>query len=276
MKVAAYTASDRLPREVVPGLWWLGGCSNSGAWPGRSMASARHEPCSCWLLVGSEKTLMVDTGHIAHWGPVRDQLAVALGGRPLDFVFPTHQELPHAGNLARLLELHASAVAVGDVRDYHLFFPEIDRSRLVRTVPGDELELGDTRFVFLEPAWRDLTGTMWGYDTTRKAIFSSDGLGHLHLHESGVCGMLADELPAGESVLQERFFANAGAFHWLRWRDPAPSVRAYRALIERYPVEIICSSHSAPIVSQTHEFTEAMLAAIAQGRGGMPAGAGPR
>ena len=276
MADAAYITSGRLPREVVPGLYWLGGCSNSGAWPGRDPDNGVHEPCSAWLVVGSEKSILVDTGHVAHWYAVEPQLEQALAGRDLDYVFPTHQELPHAGNLQRLFDKYPAAVAVGDVRDYHLFFPDIDRARLVDRAPGDELDLGDTRFVFLEAIWRDLSGSMWGYDTARRALFPSDGLGHLHLHSSAVCGLLGDELPEEFTPVEARWFANGGAFHWMRWKDPTPTVAQYRALIERYPVEVVCSAHSAPLQRDVPAFTEAMLAAIVGGGGRSLVGHGPR
>src|ERR1700722_736755 len=99
---AAYITSDRLPRQIIPGLFWLGGCSNSAGWPGRENAPAIHEPISVYLVVGRDRTLLVDTGHFAHWYAIEPQLEQVLAGRSLDYILPTHPELPHTGNLGRL------------------------------------------------------------------------------------------------------------------------------------------------------------------------------
>lgn len=265
MPVAAYITSDRLPREVVPGIFWLGGCSNSAGWPGRESAPAIHEPLASYLVAGRNRTLLVDTGHFAHWYAIEPQLESVLGARTLDYIFPTHPEIPHSGNLGRLMQRYPDSVAVGDTRDYHVYFPEIAADRWRRMNDGDVIDLGGSRFYFLEPVWRDLTSTMWGYEATAQALFPSDGLGYLHTHAAEVCGLLGDELPESASPAEPTRFANGGAFHWMKYKDMEGSVDAFRRLMERYPVSVICSAHGAPVSSGVDTFVSAMLDAISSG-----------
>lgn len=265
--VRTYITSDRLPIEAAPGLHWLGGCSDSGTWPGRTIVRHTHEHCSSWLVVGSEKTVMIDTGHFAHWYAVEGQLEEALAGRPLDYILPSHQEIPHAGNLGRLMLKYPASTAIGDVRDYHLFHPEVDRQRLVVMHDGESVNLGDSEFVILDAVWKDLTGTTWGYDTRLKALFPSDGLGYVHDHEPAVCGLTVAELPEDYNAYEDWRFALP--FIGMKYQSTAPSVERYRALLAKYPVEIICSAHGAPMTTDVAEFTEIMLGVIAENKSSM-------
>ncbi|GAA2253410.1 hypothetical protein GCM10010402_05690 [Actinomadura luteofluorescens] len=246
MDTTAYPVGDRLPRPFGPGLYWLGGCSDSGAWPTRKGATT-HEHLSTYLVVGDERTLLVDTGHFAQWDGVRRQLDECLGGRPLDYVFPTHHEIPHAGNLGRLLARHPGAVAVGDTREYHLYFPEIAPDRLRRMRSGDSLDLGGTRFEFLDPVWYDLTGTLWGYETRGGTLFSADGLGYVHDHSPQVCGLFADEVPDEAPAQGLRRFALP--FVGMRYHRTGPGVDRYRELVREHPVRTLCSAHGVPLAA---------------------------
>ena len=104
-----------LPRRVLPDLAWLGGCSNSAGWPGPAALRRpiTHEPCVAYLILGAAKTVLLDTGHFAHWYALQGQLEDMLQGRSLDYVFVSHQEIPHTGNLGRLLRKYPAAKAVG-------------------------------------------------------------------------------------------------------------------------------------------------------------------
>src|SRR5680860_1207523 len=131
------------PREIVDGVHWLGGCLVPEV-GGHKF----HNHISAYLIKGDEKTLFFDTGHPAHWQAVERDLDVALGGRPLDYIVPSHSEMPHSGNLPRLLDKYPTSLVHGEVRDYHLYYPGCE-DRLVPGRPGDELDLGGRRFRLL-------------------------------------------------------------------------------------------------------------------------------
>ena len=259
----AYIVRGGIPRMVTPDFAWVGGCSNSAGWPGReNRRPVRHEPCAAFVILGSEKTIMLDTGHFGLWYSLEGQLESVLKGRPLDYIFPSHQEIPHSGNLGRLLRKYPNAIAVGDVRDYHLYHPEIDLDRLVQKNHGDRLDLGDRDFVFLDAIWKDLSGTMWGYDTRLKLAFTADGFGFLHMHDENVCGTMPHEMSAEQLKLcTDR---PALPFTGLRQRDQAARVAAFRKLMAQYPIEIIASGHSGPIMGPVlNPLIDTLLATIA-------------
>lgn len=259
----AYVVEGGLPRMVLPDLAWVGGCSSSAGWPGRgAVKPVGHEPCVSFVILGSEKTLMLDTGHFGHWWSLDGQLDAVLQGRPLDYVFLSHQEIPHTGNMGRLLQKYPDCIAFGDTRDYHLFHPEVALDRIKIMGHGDKVSLGDRDIVVLDAIWKDLSGTTWAYDTKRKLIYTADGFGYVHTHEENVCGLMFHEM--SDAQWEAATDRPALPFFGMRSRDQAARVRAFRNLMKQYPIEIITSGHCGPIIGPRVQPTiEKLLAHIA-------------
>ena len=68
----------RLPREISPGVWWVGGCLKSGAFE-----EPVHFHTSAHLVIGTDKTLLYDTAPPSMWDDMDRDLDRPLGGRPL-------------------------------------------------------------------------------------------------------------------------------------------------------------------------------------------------
>ena len=246
-KGAAVQEPRPLPRVLSPGVTWLGDCLKR-----KEGDQPVHVHASCYLVEGERETLMVDTGHPTHWREVEAQLDRLLAGRELDWIFPTHPELPHAGNLNRLLAKYPSARVTGDVRDYPLYCPEyIDR--LVPQPAESELDLGGRSIVFLDAPIRDLPSTQWAYESSGQVLFVADAFGYTHggvddaggdepVHLPGECGLLSTELPAAPSVEQTAFLTRA-ALYWSRYVDVAPHFAEVEALLDRYPAKLIAPAH---------------------------------
>jgi flavorubredoxin len=234
------------PREIGPGAWWLGDCIAHDA-DGVSI----HLHFSAFLVVGSERTLLYDTGYPPHWPVIAGQLGALLGARELDFVVASHPELPHAGNLGSLLALYPRAVATGDVRDLHLYYPGFE-GRFERRRPGDEIDLGDRRFRFLPAVLHDLANTIWGYDEGSRTLFASDGFIYSHnpaaaaaaepIHAAGECRLLLSELPTAKRS-PAAFRMSAEGLYWTRRRDPEPAFDELEALLAHNPTRVIAPTH---------------------------------
>jgi flavorubredoxin len=241
-------AVDGSAREVAPGLHWLGGCLAV-----RFKGSVIHSYVAPYLITGSEHTLMVDTGYPGQWEAIGKRVAEVLGDRQLDYVFVTHPELPHVGNLNRVLAAHPSCRVVCDVRDLHLFFPDhVDR--FVHKSIGDSIDLGDRRFHLLEAIIRDLPSSQWGFDDGSRALFVADGFGFSHVHEPTQCGQIAEELP-GEITVEQATFLNDAALFWVRYTDLRPIIARVDALVEELSPQIIAPAHGAVITDVATTFT---------------------
>jgi flavorubredoxin len=250
LKDRAYIVRGGLPRLALPDLAWVGGCSAragrylpSGDGPPRAVG---HEHCVSHLILGSEKTMLMDSGHYGHWWSLDSQLDAMLGGRQLDYVFLSHQEIPHTGNMGRLLAKYPNCIAVGDVSDYHLFHPEVELERIQFKKHEDRVGLGDREIVFLDAFWKDLSGTMWTYDTKLKLFFGGDLFGFIHMDVDNTCGTMFHEM--SEDMFQTNTDRHAMPFFGRNWRDQHQRVAAFRNLMKKYPIEIITSGHTGPIM----------------------------
>lgn len=233
-----------LPRELADGIHWLGDCLKL---PHRG--ELLHGYHSVFLVRGETRSLLVDTGHPKDWAVLERQIEglLAAGAPEIAYVFPTHAEVPHSANLGRWLTKFPDAVAVGDVRDYHLIFPEFT-DRLVPKRVGDRLELGGTTFVFVEAIVRDLVTSIWGYDTRRQVLFPGDGFAYMHHHAADECGYTAEELPDLPIPEFTAVFAEH-ALYWTRFTDIEPYIRQLDALLTtEYPVALIAPAHGCPLM----------------------------
>lgn len=236
--------SKLLPRELAPGLTWMGACT-----PLPYEGQLLHGYHSVYLLRGADVGLIVDTGHPKDWDVVEAQLEALLDADPIPirYLVATHSETPHCGNIGRLLEKFPSAVAVGDVRDYHLVFPGLI-DRFLAAEVGDVLDLGGgMQYEFVDAVIRDLETTLWGYERLNQVLFTSDGFAYMHHHRPEECGLVAEEmpdLPFGEFSL----IFNEYALYWTQFSDLAPYFDLLEELMETHPTNLIAPAHGSPIV----------------------------
>ncbi|MDQ4503543.1 MBL fold metallo-hydrolase [Sinomonas sp. ASV322] len=235
-------------RRIADGVFWLGGCLSAF-----SAGEEVHYHVSSYLVVGSRASLLVDTGDPAHRALVLDQLEAALGGRTLDYVFPTHPEIPHAGNLPALLERFPEARVVGDVRDYALHFPEFE-GRFDARRPGDSIDLGGREFRFLPAHIRDLENTVWGHDSGARMLFVSDGFSFIHdvplpdgdddepVHRPGQCRLFSGEMPAPPSV-EQAAYGTGRALYWTKFVDVSTAFAEIERMLAELPTELIGPAH---------------------------------
>jgi flavorubredoxin len=233
--------SVRLPRELVPGIVWLGDCLEN-PYQGEIL----HSYQSLFLVKGEESACLVEAGFPNHAATVQAQLDEALeGGPPLRYIFPTHQEMPHSGGVGRLLEHYPESVAIGDVRDYHLFFPHL-AERFVSHEVGSEVDLGGVRLKVVDAIIKDLVSTRWLVAPELGALFTGDGFAFAHYHRAGQCGRVASELPDLDVAGLGALFIEV-ALHWLRFVDPEPYIDALAACIDEHQVTFIGPTHGLPI-----------------------------
>lgn len=255
-----------IPREISRDILWLGSCI-----PVSINDETFHSHLGMYLLRGTDRTLLIDTGMPRFWPAVKRQLDVALGGRRLDYVFPTHPEVPHSANVPNILDSYPECRLIGDTRDYHLFYPQYV-NRMDSVVANDEIDLGGLTFVFIDAVLKDLPSTLWGYERRERIMFVADGFAFLHpgdelsanddpLHRPGDCGKLSSEIAGGLDVQLGEFIVKA-ALYWSRYVDPEHLFRSIRSLLSTYPTRMIAPAHSCviddvegsiPIVQLTHE-----------------------
>lgn len=229
-------------REVADGVFWIGGCGQQ-----EYRGDVIHQHMCAYLVVGSERSLIYDTGHPIHWDSVTRALDEVLGDRPLDVAVPSHTELPHSGNLGALMKRYPELIVAGDVRDYHLYHPaQYAEGRFQAVAQGDSIDLGDTSFVMVEALLRDLPNTVWGYDKRSGTLFVSDGFAYGHIHGPGQCRMLSSELQA-QPRLDLTMTVNEQALIWTRFTDVDTYWGTIQQLLDDYPASTIAPAHGGVI-----------------------------
>lgn len=257
------------PREIAPAIWWLGGCTETSTFAKETL----HVHSSLYLVRGPERCLLVDTGNPRDWEIVRRSLVALLDGRRLDYIAPTHPELAHCGNLHRLLEAFPEASVIGDVRDYHLYYPQ-HASRLVWLEKGEPLGLGgDYEIVLTDALIRDLPSSQWIHERAQQVLFVADGFSYTHhvpvddepVHAPGECALMADELPVPPSLEQAAFLTRA-SLYWTRFVDMTDAFDRFQELLETHPTRIVAPSHGSvirdlapvlPIIQEAHRLARA-------------------
>jgi len=257
---------ETFPLEIAPRIFWLGSCLRKG-----EGADDIHTGVSAYLILGTEHALLVDTGHIHGWPVLSEQLDYCLGDRSLDFVMPTHPEIPHGGNLAEVLTKYPSCLAIGDMRDYHLYFPDVV-DRFCDVPVGHIVDLGGGyRYHVLDAAIKDLPNTRWGYEEKNQVMFVADGFSYLHhpewgeegvdAHVPGECGKIASVGGAFPTLDDIAYYCSV-AFYWSRFRPDATQVfERLEALMQRYPPRVVAPAHGnvvtdlgrvVPLVREAH------------------------
>ncbi|MGV9295634.1 MBL fold metallo-hydrolase [Amycolatopsis sp. NPDC003676] len=243
----AHELSSDLPRLVADGVTWIGACL-----PFEVDGRLIHGHNSAYLVQGTEGSVLVDTGAPSSWWAIEEVVERVLGGRDLTHLFVTHPELPHTGNLPRFVEKYPDIQVIGDVRDYHLFYPEVVPN-LRATRPGDRFDLGGGHeFLVVEAMIRDLPNTQWGYAPRAKSLFTADGFCYMHrpelddedpAHLPGECGLTTGELRQPIAVENAAFFTGS-ALYFSRFVDDADERYAGVAdLARELGAELVCPTH---------------------------------
>ena len=191
--------------------------------------------------------MLVDTGYPKDWRVVEAQLDVLLerGVPPVTWICPTHNEVAHAGNTGRLLRKFPQATVRGDIRDYHLYFPDLV-DRFEGAAIGSELDLGGRRLVFEEATFKDLVTTLWLWDERERVLFTGDGFSYAHYHPVDRCGRTAEELDEAALPALTALFSHA-AFYFTKHTDLAPLVERFERQLARLGPTTIAPGHGCPI-----------------------------
>ncbi len=244
MKPVAEAVSTGLPRELAPGVAWLGECIVYSR-----ATSNLHSCSSSYLVSGDDASLLVDTGFPGHFEILARQLdeLIARGAAPLKYLFCTHWEPPHVGGAGLLLERYPDLIYCGDTTDLDLMFPQLLSERQLEVRVGSSIDLGGREFVVIRGGFVDGSSTLWGYDTGTRALFSADGLSFGHVHEAGQCSQTAEEASPSLDIPGMTAMFSDAAFYWTRFTDVEPYVEGLDDLFEQLDVQLICPAHGLPV-----------------------------
>lgn len=237
-------------RQIAPSSFLMNGCFHMTMY-GRQF----HTHAAAYLLRGHSGAVLIDTGHAKDSLSIESFIRETVGDE-LTYIFPTHEEYPHAGNLRALMNAFPNAKVVGDVRNLHLYYPEHERDgRFVQLRVGEKLDLGGRRVTVLPALIHDLPATYWAYDDGDQLLFVSDAFAFSH-YQSDECTLLSHELPFRPSLEDTRAVLDL-ALYWVRFSDSRGLIDALHRMLRSSPTRMICPAHGN-VVTDIEEMTKLM------------------
>jgi len=132
-------------------------------------------------FIHAKEPILVDTSGIAFRDRFIEELHRIIDLADLKWIYISHTDLDHVGNLDAVMRLAPKAkVVVPSLGAAKFGLREgFDMSRLVPMDHGQRLDLGDRELVLLKPPTYDAPETTGFFDTKTRVLFSVDSFGAL-------------------------------------------------------------------------------------------------
>lgn len=196
-------------RKISQDLTWVGGNDRRLAMFEGVYSVPDGVSYNSYLLT-DEKTVLFDTVDRAVGDLFMENIAQALGGRPLDYVVVQHIEPDHSALLTKLLERYPEATVVCNDKTARLIGQFFGFSLEGRTLPvkeGDVLCTGRHELTFVMAPMVHWPEVMVTYDKTDKILFSADAFGTFGALNGA---LFADEVDFDRDYMDEarRYYGN--------------------------------------------------------------------
>ncbi len=132
-------------------------------------------------FIHAKDPILVDTSGVAFRDQFIEELQKVIDPVDLKWIFVSHTDLDHIGNLETVMALAPNAkVVLPGLGAAKMGLREgFDMSRLVPMDHGQRLDLGDRELVLLKPPTYDAPETTGFFDTKTRVLFSVDSFGAL-------------------------------------------------------------------------------------------------
>lgn len=132
-------------------------------------------------FIHAREPILVDTNGVAFQKPFLDALRNVIDVQDLKWIYVSHTDLDHIGNLDAVMALapNAKIVLPGLGAAKMGLRESFDMSRLMPMDHGQRLDLGDRELVLLKPPTYDAPETTGFFDTKTRVLFSVDSFGAL-------------------------------------------------------------------------------------------------
>jgi glyoxylase-like metal-dependent hydrolase (beta-lactamase superfamily II) len=190
------------------------------------------------FVIHAAEPVLVDTGAAALREPFLAALHDAIDPADLRYIWLSHMDADHLGNLDAVLKLAPQARVITNFLGMaKMGLLERDVSRVQLIGPGEELDLGDRKLVPLKPPYYDAPETTGFFDTKTRVLFSADAFGAL------LPGAETDAAAIDHETLREGMLKWAAIdAPWLSTADPVAFGGLLRN-IERLDPSAIISGH---------------------------------
>jgi glyoxylase-like metal-dependent hydrolase (beta-lactamase superfamily II) len=208
------------------------------------------------FVVRAAHPVLIDTGLAMQREAFLEQLRAILDPRELRWIWITHTDADHVGNLEAVLGEAPNATVVTTfvgMAKMGLLELQVPRTHLLN--PGQRLDAGDRKLLAVAPPTFDAPETTGLLDERTGALFSADSLGAL----LDAPALDAADVDPGKLAHGMVTWATVDA-PWLRWVDPARFGESLDA-VHRLDPSVILSSHLPPARNLTRTLLDTVASA---------------
>ncbi|MBR1588524.1 MAG: FprA family A-type flavoprotein [Kiritimatiellae bacterium] len=133
-----------------------------------------------YVVIGGEKSAVMDTVDAHFGGEWLANVKAALGGKEPDYLVVQHMEPDHSANIASFMGEFPRAKVVSSAQAFRMmknFFGTEWADRRIVVKEGDTLDLGGRALAFVAAPMVHWPEVIMTYDAAEKALFSADGFG---------------------------------------------------------------------------------------------------
>lgn len=213
-------------------------------------------PVNAYVIKAREPVL-VDTGLRGDVGPFMRALEAVIDPQDLRWIYLTHPDPDHVGNLTHVLTNAPRARLVTTYLGFGTLslFVQVAMDRVYFLNPGEALDVGDRRLTAMRPPTFDSPATTAFYDSKARSLFSADCFGAVLPEAFEEAGDVSEDVLRSGQVLWTT--VDSPWLHKVDRRALAGEVDAIR----RMAPEIVFSAHLPPARSMTDWMLESLTAA---------------
>ena len=204
------------------------------------------EAVRVYVLLNNGCPLIFDAGSHIHRGQVMEDLKELLGDTEPGFVFLTHTELPHTGNLSAILkQWPKTKLVVSSAILPHVELPWwVKDEQIQYGYAGASENYGGRKISFSDGILKDQPGTHWMFDEKLGVLFTADAFGYLFPDTSD--HKFDDELEGGICV---NWFTryHESAFRFLPMVDGTKINADISKVFSKRKVNVIAPTHGNAI-----------------------------
>jgi flavorubredoxin len=205
-------------------------------------------------LIESAEPVIIDTGMAVVRHEFLETLWSLVDPQAVRWVFLTHDDADHSGNLTEVLAAATNAKLVtqfiGYARLETAFHMRPERMHLLN--PGQSLDVGDRKLAALRPPLFDSPATSAIFDGKSRVLFSADSFGAF------IPTLGEDVADIPETAYREGFEVFNRANHpWSAWADKA-KIEVVLEEIRRLDPQVIAGCHSPMARGRTDSHLKAL------------------
>ena len=242
-------------RQVTEDLYQIGdSVTGSGPW---------LEAVRVYVLKNNGCPLVFDSGSHLHKNQIMAELKELLGDTAPAYIFLTHTELPHTGNIKTILDTWPNAkLVVSSAILPHVELPWwVTEDQVRYGYPGTVEIYGGREIALMDGFLKDQPGTHWMYDRWTQTLFTADAFGYMIPPEADL--KFDDELPDGIEMEWIRRY-HAGAFRFLPMCRGNKLIKEMDSVLARQPVGVIAPTHGNAIRATVPQTIERFHQAVSE------------